>query len=84
MIAVPGTLVYALTGLGTETTPPFSLGYVNLLAAALIVPLSTSFARVGVRIAHAIPQRGLRLAFGVFLFITSARMFLDLAAGLTS
>lgn len=84
VIAVPGTLVYALTGLGTETTPPFSLGYVNLLAAALIVPLSTSFARVGVRIAHAIPQRGLRLAFGVFLFITSARMFLDLAAGLTS
>lgn len=44
----------------------------KLLAAALIIPVSTSFARLGVKIAHAIPQRGLKLAFGFFLLITSA------------
>jgi len=45
----------------------------------VIIPLSTSFARVGVKLAHSIPRRALRLAFGVFLMLTSARMFSDLA-----
>ncbi len=79
VIGLPGALVYAATGWGAENLPPFSLGYVNLLAAAIIIPLSTTFARVGVRIAHTIPRRALRLAFGIFLALTSARMFADLA-----
>lgn len=57
---------------------PFSLGYVNLLAVAVIVPLTVFFARVGVSIAHAIPRQALNLSFGFFLALTSARMFADL------
>ena len=78
VIGVPGAITYALTGLGAEDLPPFSVGYVNLLAVAIIIPLSTTFARVGVRIAHAIPHRALRLSFGLFLSLTSLRMFVDL------
>ncbi|GFE62949.1 sulfite exporter TauE/SafE family protein [Litoreibacter roseus] len=78
LIGVPGALIYAATGFGQAGLPPFSIGYVNLVAAAIIIPLSTTFARVGVRIAHAIPQRALKLSFGVFLLLTSARMFSDL------
>lgn len=81
VIGLPGALVYAATGLGAEGLPPFSLGYVNVLAAAVIIPLTTSFARLGVRLAHAIPRRALRLSFGVFLGLTSARMMLDLWQG---
>jgi len=81
VIGLPGALVYAASGWGAEGLPPFSAGYVNLAAAAVIVPLSTSFARVGVRIAHAIPRRALRLAFGLFLGLTSARMAFDLFGG---
>lgn len=78
VIGLPGALIYAATGLGQTGLPPFSLGYVNLIAAALIIPLTTSFAHVGVRIAHSISQRALRLAFGGFLMLTSLRMFYDL------
>ncbi|SNT02544.1 sulfite exporter TauE/SafE family protein [Tropicimonas sediminicola] len=78
VIGVPGTLVYAATGWGSDGLPPFSLGYVNLVGVALIVPLSMAFARVGVRLAHSIPRSALRLAFGVFLGLTALRMFLDL------
>ena len=46
---------------GVEGLPPFSLGYVNLVAAAVIIPLTVVFARVGVAIAHSIPQRVLQL-----------------------
>ncbi|WP_299949718.1 sulfite exporter TauE/SafE family protein [uncultured Ruegeria sp.] len=78
VIGLPGALIYAGTGLGRPGLPPFSIGYVNLIAAALIIPLTTSFAHVGVRIAHTISQRTLRLAFGAFLMLTSLRMFYDL------
>lgn len=78
VIGLPGALIYAGTGLGQSGLPPFSIGYVNLVAAALIIPLTTSFAHVGVRIAHTISQRALRLAFGAFLMLTSLRMFYDL------
>ena len=83
IIGVPGAITYALTGLGAEDLPPFSLGYVNLLAVLIIIPLTTSFAGVGVRIAHSIPQRALRLSFGLFLALTSIRMFVDLVDELT-
>ncbi len=79
IIGLPGAAIYMATGFGAEGLPPFSLGYVNLLLAAVIIPLSTTFARVGVKLAHSIPRRALKLSFGVFLMITSLRMFADLA-----
>ncbi|MDF3351185.1 sulfite exporter TauE/SafE family protein [Sulfitobacter sp. KE34] len=78
IIGLPGAVVYALTGLGAEGLPPFSLGYVNLAAAAIIIPLTSSFAHVGVKLAHSMPRRALRFAFGIFLMVTSLRMFIDL------
>ena len=78
VIGLPGALIYAGTGFWQTDLPPFSIGYVNLIAAALIIPLTTSFAHVGVRIAHTISQRALRLAFGAFLMLTSIRMYYDL------
>lgn len=78
VIGVPGAITYALTGLGQENLPPFSIGYVNILALVCLVPLTTTFARVGVRMAHAIPRARLRLLFGVFLVATSLNMVRDL------
>ena len=82
VIGLPGALIYMLTGFGAEGLPPFSLGYVNLVAVAVIIPLTTSFAGVGVRLAHAIPQRALRLSFGLFLALTSVRMIRDLVGAM--
>lgn len=81
LIGLPGAIIYALTGLGQQGLPPFSLGYVNLLAAAVIIPLTTTFSQLGVKLAHSIPRRALRLAFGAFLLLTSIRMFIDLFSG---
>jgi len=82
VIGLPGAIIYMLTGIGVEGLPPFSLGYVNLVAVAVIIPLTTSFAGVGVKLAHAIPQRALRLSFGLFLAVTSVRMVWDLAGAM--
>ncbi|WP_281823435.1 sulfite exporter TauE/SafE family protein [Jannaschia rubra] len=84
IIGLPGAVTYMVTGLGTAGLPPFSVGYVNLVAAAIIIPLTVTFARVGVALAHRIPRRALRLSFGVFLLITSGRMFVDLFASVSA
>ncbi|MHA6326278.1 sulfite exporter TauE/SafE family protein [Roseivivax sp. CAU 1753] len=81
IIGLPAAIIYVITGWGVEGLPPFSLGYVNVMLAIVIIPLSTSFARVGVAIAHAIPRRALRLAFGFFLLVTAVRMGMDLFSG---
>ena len=77
-IAIPGMIGYVLTGWAVADLPPWSLGYINLLAFIAIAPLTMSFAPLGARIAHAIPQKALRLAFAVFLLATSVRMFWSL------
>jgi uncharacterized membrane protein YfcA len=74
IIAIPGTIGYALFGLGAEGLPPFSLGYVNLAGLIAIIPTSMLTAPLGVRIAHSIPQLALRWCFAAFLAITSIRM----------
>ncbi len=79
-IAIPGTIGYVLTGWGATGLPPFSLGYINLVAFAAIAPLTMAFAPVGARIAHSIPQAHLRLAFAIFLLATAIRMFWSLLA----
>lgn len=75
LLAVPGTIGFILGGWGDPALPPFSLGYVNLLAALLILPTSMLFAPLGAKAAHALPMRTLKLAFAVFLAATSIRMF---------
>ena len=74
VIAVPGVAGFVLSGWDAPQRPPFSLGYVNLVAAAIIFPVTTLVAPWGARIAHALPAAKLKLAFAVFLAITAARM----------
>ena len=78
IIAVPGTLAMMMNGWGASGLPPFSLGYVNLVGFALIVPTTILAAPWGAQIAHAISRPALRRAFSAFLALTSLRMFLDL------
>src|SRR6266487_1907084 len=43
---------------------PFSLGYVSLIGALLVMPTSLLTAPLGVRAAHALSKRKLEIAFG--------------------
>jgi uncharacterized membrane protein YfcA len=78
LIGVPGTIGFVLGGWGNPALPPFSLGYVNVLATLLILPASMPFAPLGAKAAHALPMRALKLAFSVFLAATSIQMFVSI------
>jgi uncharacterized membrane protein YfcA len=78
MIALPGTLGFMWAGWHAAGLPPASLGFVNLLGAAIIIPASVLAAPLGVRLAHGIPRRKLEIAFAIFLSFIAFRFFVSL------
>lgn len=78
LISIPGVLGYIWAGWGVTGVPPLTLGYVNLIAFALLIPLTLLMAPLGVRVAHALSRRQLEVVFGIFLLLVSARFFLSL------
>jgi uncharacterized membrane protein YfcA len=78
LIAIPGVLGFAWAGWGAPGLPPFSLGFVNLLGALIVVPLSVWAAPYGVRAAHRFPRRTLELCFAAFLATVATRFLIDL------
>ena len=77
LIALPATLGMMIVGWGDPRLPAASLGYVNLLGFAVLVPMTALTAPLGVRLAHRIPPLLLRRAFALFLFATSVRMYME-------
>ncbi|MDQ4419688.1 sulfite exporter TauE/SafE family protein [Sphingobium sp. DEHP117] len=79
IISIPAMIGYVIGGWSiTPQLPPFSLGYVSLIGAALIIPTSMLAAPWGVRAAHALSQRRLEVAFGLYLLFVAARFFISL------
>lgn len=78
LIAVPGALGFVWAGWHSPGLPPGSLGYVNLVGAAVVIPASVLTAPLGVRIAHGIPRRKLELAFATFLGVVALRFLFSL------
>ncbi len=78
LIAVPGLLGYIYAGWGNPELPPFSLGFISALGAAIIIPVSVLAAPLGVRLAHGLSRRKLELAFAAFLAIVVTRLLISL------
>nr|WP_186393861.1 MULTISPECIES: sulfite exporter TauE/SafE family protein [unclassified Pannonibacter] len=78
LISIPGVIGMVWAGWGEPLLPQFSLGYVNLLGVAVIMPLTTLAAPYGVKLAHRMPKRALELAFGTFLMLVAIRFGISL------
>jgi uncharacterized membrane protein YfcA len=77
VISVPATLGYVLAGWDEPGRPPLSLGYVNLVAVALIIPATILMAPLGAAVAHRLSRRWLSRLFGVFLVVTGIRLAME-------
>jgi uncharacterized protein len=86
LISIPGALGYVYAGWPAAARfpdvaalqLPFALGYVSLIGAVLVMPLSLLTAPLGVRAAHAMSKRTLEMAFGCYLFIVGSRFVISL------
>jgi uncharacterized membrane protein YfcA len=80
-IGLPGAVAAIIVGWGRDGLPPFSAGFVNLPAFALISVFTVLMAPVGAALAHKLNADRLRRLFGLLLAVVSARMLWQ-AAGL--
>lgn len=80
-IGLPGAIAAIIVGWGRDGLPPFSAGFVNLPAFALISVFTVLMAPVGAALAHKLNADRLRRLFGILLAVVSARMLWQ-AAGL--
>jgi uncharacterized membrane protein YfcA len=80
-IAVSGTLGFVLSGWGVAGLPPLSLGYVNLVALALVAVLAALCAPLGAALAHRLNQQTLKYVFAGFLVLVGLNMVWKVLAG---
>src|SRR5262245_13318014 len=75
-----GTIGAILAGWQAPGLPTLSLGYVDLVIFAVMLPTTMLAAPVGVRVGQMLSETWLRLAFTVLLFIIAADLVLKLVA----
>ena len=73
-VALAGTLGFLIGGLQAEDLPPGATGYIYWPAFLGIVAFSQLTARYGVMLAHRLPARPLKRAFGVLLILLAIKM----------
>jgi len=79
-IAVAGAIGYIIAGWGESNLPPYSFSFVYLPAFVGIVALSILAAPFGAKLAHSLPVKPLKRAFGAFLALLAAKMLYSLFA----
>ena len=89
LISIPGAVGYVYAGWPVAARfpavaalqMPLAFGYVSLIGAALVMPMSLFTAPLGVKAAHAMSKRMLEIAFGLYLFIVGGRFVISLVTG---
>jgi len=70
---VPATVIFLLTPAAASGVPG-AVGYVNVLAFALLAPATMLMAPQGAKLAHRLPALKLRRLFAVFLLAVAVKM----------
>jgi len=73
-ITVAGASVAVAAGWGAPGLPPYSCGFVNLIAFAIVAPVAFAANRVAARHADILDAKKLRLLFALFVAASTAKM----------
>jgi len=77
LISVIGALGYASSGSYLNISVPLSLGFLNIPAFLIFVPITTFMAKIGAESVHKFNKRLVSKFFGIYLFIVSCRLFYE-------
>jgi uncharacterized protein len=80
-IAVSGTAGFLISGWGVDDLPPFSIGYINVLAFFLVAILAAVCAPLGAALAHRLNQQTLKYIFAAFLVAVGLNMLWKVVSG---
>jgi len=77
LIALIGAIGFAVSGSYFNINVPLSLGFVNVPAFLIFVPITTFMAKIGAETVHKVDKRLIGKLFGIYLFIVACRLFYE-------
>ena len=77
LIALFGATGFFLSGSILKTNLPLSIGFLNIPAFLIFIPITTFMARIGARTVHRIDKNKISKFFGIFLIIIGLRFLLE-------
>ena len=69
IIALCGAIGFWYSGIVLNTKLPLSLGFINIPAFLIFIPITMLMAKVGANTAHKIDKTKLQVFFGIFLYV---------------
>ena len=69
IIALFGASGFMISGSFLKANLPYSIGFINIPAFLIFIPITTFMARVGANTVHRINKDKVQRLFGVFLYI---------------
>ncbi len=77
LIALFGAIGFLISGSYLKTNLPLSVGFLNIPAFLIFVPITTFMARIGARTVHRIDKNKISKFFGIFLLIISIKFMFE-------
>ena len=77
LISLIGAIGFVTSGSYLNINAPLSLGFVNIPAFLIFVPITTFMAKIGAKTVHKVNKEFIGKLFGVFLLIISCRLFYE-------
>ena len=77
VIALFGAIGFFISGTYLNVNLPLSIGFINIPAFLIFVPITTFMARVGAKKSHRIDKQKLTKYFGFFLIIIGSKFLFD-------
>jgi uncharacterized membrane protein YfcA len=77
LIALFGAAGFLISGSYLKTNLPLSIGFLNVPAFLIFIPITTFMARLGARTVHKIDKNKISKFFGIFLLIVAIKFFYE-------
>jgi len=77
LIATTASIGFLITGNYKEINAPLSVGFINIPAFLIFVPITILMAKLGARTVHNIDKKLITKLFGLFNLLVSTRLFFE-------
>ena len=77
LIALFGAIGFLISGQYLDSKIPMSIGFLNIPAFLIFIPITTFMARIGARTVHKIDKNKISKFFGIFLLAVSLKFLLE-------
>ena len=77
LIALFGATGFLFTGSYLKTNLPLSIGFLNIPAFLIFIPITTFMARIGAKTVHRIDKNKISKLFGIFLLVVATKFLFE-------